>query len=185
MAARLQDKYAEEIAPALAGEFGHENPMSIPKLVKIVISMGMGETGQDDARLEAASKELAQIAGQRPVVCKAKKSVSNFKLREGTNVGLKVTLRGQRMFEFLDRLVMLAIPRVKDFRGLSPNAFDGRGNYNMGLTEQGLFPEINPDKVQFTQGMNIAMATTAVNDEQARRLLAMLGMPFRSLEGKD
>jgi len=182
MAARLLDRYKKEIVPALTEEFGHRNPMSVAKLDKVIVSMGLGLATKEEARIEAASKELAQIVGQRPVVCKARKSVSNFKLREGMSVGLKVTLRGQRMYEFLDRLIMLAIPRVKDFRGLSPNAFDGRGNYNMGLTEQGLFPEINPDKVQFTQGMNIAIATTARTDEEARRLLAMLGMPFRSTD---
>ncbi len=179
MAARLQERYKSEIVPALTKEFDHSNPMSVAKLQKVVVSMGIGLASKEEARLEAAGKELAQIAGQKPVTCKARKSVSNFKLREGMDIGLKVTLRGRRMYEFLDRLIMLAIPRVKDFRGLSPNAFDGRGNYNMGLTEQGLFPEINPDKVQFTQGMNIAIATTARTDEEARRLLSMLGMPFR------
>ena len=182
MVARLLEKYKSEITPAMAEEFSLSNPMSMPKITKIVVSMGMGETARESARLEAAIKELTAIVGQKPLVTKARVSVSNFKLREGQDVGLKVTLRGQMMYEFLDRLINLAIPRVKDFRGLNPNGFDGRGNYNMGLTEQTLFPEVNPDKVQFTQGMNIAIATTAPTDEQGRRLLAMLGMPFRSLE---
>ncbi len=182
MVARLEERYKNEIAPALASEFGHDNPMSVARLVKITVSMGMGQTAREANRLEAALKELAAITGQRPVVTKARQSVSNFRLREGMDVGLKVTLRRDRMYEFLDRLVMVAIPRVKDFRGLNPNAFDGRGNYNMGLTEQTLFPEINPDKVQFTQGMNIAFSTTAASDEEARRLLSLLGMPFRPVE---
>ena len=182
MVARLTEKYKNEIMPVLSSEFGHTNPMSVPKLKKIVINMGMGQTAREAAPLEAATKELTMIAGQKPVVTRARVSISNFKLRQGMDVGLMVTLRGDRMYEFLDRLIMLAIPRVKDFRGLNPNAFDGRGNYNMGLTEQTLFPEIDPDKVQTTQGMNIAIATSAVNDEQGRRLLALLGMPFRSLD---
>ncbi|NQU75175.1 MAG: 50S ribosomal protein L5 [Planctomycetes bacterium] len=182
MAARLAEKYKAEIVPALIEEFAFVNPMAVPRLEKVVITMGLGQFGREAARLETAMKELGMIAGQKPVVCKARVSISNFKLRAGMNVGLKVTLRRQQMYEFLDRLMMLAIPRVKDFRGLNPNAFDGRGNYNMGLSEQTLFPEIDPDKVQHTQGMNIAIATTAGNDEQARRLLAMLGMPFRSVQ---
>lgn len=182
MAARLIEKYRNEIAPALREQFGYSNPMRIPRISKVVISMGMGQTARESNRLDAAMKELGAIAGQKPVMCKARKSISNFKLREGMNVGLMVTLRGQRMYEFLDRLIMLAIPRVKDFRGLNPNAFDGRGNYNMGLTEQTLFPEVDPDKVQFTQGMNITITTTARSDEEARRLLALLGMPFRTAE---
>ena len=182
MVARLMDKYSKEIAPALAEEFGLTNPMNVPKITKVVVSMGMGETGRESGRMEAAAKELGQITGQKPVVCKARVSISNFKLRQGMPVGLRVTLRGERMYEFLDRLIMLAIPRVRDFRGLNPNAFYWRGNYNMGLTEQTLFPEIDPDKVQHTQGMNIAITTTAPSDEQGRRLLALLGMPFRTVE---
>lgn len=182
MVARLHERYKSEIAPALAEEFSHDNPMSVAKLIKITLSIGMGETARESARLEAAVKELTAIAGQKPIVTTARKSISNFKLRQGMEVGVKVTLRGERMYEFLDRLVMLAIPRVKDFRGLNPNAFDGRGNYSMGLTEQTLFPEINPDKVQFTQGMNIAFTTTASSDEEARSLLARLGLPFRTDE---
>ncbi|MFW6155252.1 MAG: 50S ribosomal protein L5 [Planctomycetota bacterium] len=182
MVARLEERYKNEIAPVLAKEFGHDNPMGVARLTKITLSMGMGQTAREANRLEAAVKELTAITGQRPIVTRARQSVSNFRLREGMDVGLKVTLRRDRMYEFLDRLVMVAIPRVKDFRGLNPNAFDGRGNYNMGLTEQTLFPEIDPDKVQFTQGMNIAFSTTAASDEEARRLLSLLGMPFRPVE---
>lgn len=177
--ARLQEKYKNEIAPALKQELGIENPMAIPKIEKIVISMGIGSAIQEKGRIAAAQKELAMIAGQRPLVCKAKKSVSNFKLREGYDIGLKVTLRGKRMYEFLDRLIAVAIPRVRDFRGLNPNSFDGRGNYTMGVTEQTIFPEVDPDKVQFQQGMNITFTTSARNDRAARELLQKLGLPFR------
>ncbi len=180
MVARLQEKYGKEIAPVLMEEFHHSNPMSVPRIQKIVISMGLGQTGREEGRMEAAQRDLTTIAGQRPVVTLARQSISNFKLREGMKVGLKVTLRGQRMYEFLDRLVNLAMPRVKDFRGLNPSSFDGRGNYSMGLTEQTLFPEIDPDRVQFTQGMNITITTNARTDEEARRLLGLLGMPFRT-----
>jgi len=179
MVARLQDKYKTEVIAGMKERFGYTNPMAVPKLIKIVISMGMGQAHQEQAKLETAQKQLALIVGQRPVVTLAKKSISNFKLREGMKVGLKVTLRGQRMYEFLDRLITLAIPRVKDFRGLNSSGFDGRGNYNMGLTEQTVFPEIDPAGVTFTQGMNIAVATTANTDEEARELLSLMGMPFR------
>jgi len=179
MVARLLEKYRSEVAQQLAERFAYANPMAIPKLEKIVISMGMGDAQQDSAKLEAAQKQLALIAGQRPVVMRAKRSVSNFKLRKGYKVGLKVTLRGQRMYEFLDRLIALAVPRVRDFRGLSPSSFDGHGNYNMGLVEQTVFPEIDASAVTFTQGMNIAMQTSAKTDEEARELLSRLGMPFR------
>ena len=179
MAARLLEKYKSEVIGDLTKRFNYTNPLSIPKLQKIVISMGIGEAHQEKNKLEVAHKQLGRIAGQRPVVMRAKKSVSNFKLREGYDVGLKVTLRGARMYEFLDRLVSLAIPRVKDFRGLNPSAFDGRGNYNMGLVEQSVFPEIDPGALTFTQGMNIAMQTSAETDEEARELLTLLGMPFR------
>ena len=180
MAARLLERYRNEVAPALAGRFGHKNPMSVPRLEKIVISMGIGGGHQDQAKLEEAQKQLARTVGQMPVVTRAKKSISNFRLRKGMKVGLKVTLRRERMYEFMDRLISIAIPRVKDFRGLSPSGFDGRGNYNMGLVEQTVFPEIDPSKVTFTQGMNIAFQTTAKTDEEALELLKMLGMPFRS-----
>jgi len=153
--------------------------MAVPKLTKIVISMGVGKATQDKKYIELAKKDLATISGQLPMVCKARKSVSNFKVRQGQETGLKVTLRGARMYEFLDRLINLAVPRIRDFRGLDPNSFDGRGNYSMGVGEQSVFPEINPAKVEFQQGMNITMATTAQTDEEARRLLSLFGMPFR------
>lgn len=177
--ARLQEKYTTEVSPGLVSKFGYTNPMSIPKLGKIVVSMGIGDANTNQARLETATKHLARITGQQPVTLKARKSISNFKLREGYPVGIKVTLRGRRMWEFLDRLISLAIPRVKDFRGLSPSGFDGQGNYNMGLVEQSVFPEIDPAALTSTQGMNIAMQTTAPTDEEARELLTALGMPFR------
>ena len=183
MVARLLELYKNEVAPKLAEEFGYTNRLAVPKLEKIVVSMGIGRAINDPSLLESASEELALITGQKPIVTIARKSVSGFKLRKGMKIGLKVTLRGQRMYEFLDRLISLAIPRVKDFRGLSPSGFDGRGNYNMGLTEQTVFPEIHPDKVRTVQGMNIAIVTTAKNDEQARRLLTLLGMPFRTPAG--
>jgi large subunit ribosomal protein L5 len=179
MAARLQEQYKSEIVPALKEHFGYDNPMAIPRLQKITVSMGIGQAESEQARMDGATQQLTVITGQKPLVTQARKSVSNFKLREGMKVGLKVTLRGQRMYEFLDRLVSLAIPRVKDFRGLNPSAFDGRGNYNMGLVEQSIFPEIDIASVTFTQGMNIAMTTTAKTDEEARELLSRLGMPFR------
>lgn len=180
MTARLKERYEREIAGALGEKFSHPNRLAVPRLEKIVVSMGIGDAHADQAKLEAATKQLALITGQQPVVAKARKSISNFKLREGMNVGLKVTLRGQRMYEFLDRLISLAIPRVKDFRGLNPSGFDGRGNYNMGLVEQTVFPEIDPASVTFNQGMNIAFQTSARTDEEARELLSMLGMPFRT-----
>jgi len=178
--ARLENLYKEKIVPTLVNEFKYSNPMQVPKLEKIVISMGLGKAIQEKKRLEAAVKDLTQIAGQKPLVCKAKKSVSNFKLRQGMEIGLKATLRGKRMYEFLDRLVSLAVPRFRDFRGLNPNGFDGSGNYSMGVAEQSVFPEINIDKVEFQQGMNISMVTTAKTDEEARKMLALFGMPFRS-----
>jgi large subunit ribosomal protein L5 len=176
---RLQEEYSARVAPALQERFELKNPMAIPRLQKIVISMGMGDVHSDKARLEAAQQQLGLIAGQKPIVTRARQSVSNFKLREGMAVGLKVTLRGERMYEFLDRLISLAIPRLKDFRGLNPSGFDGQGNYNMGVTEQSIFPEIDPSTITFTQGMNISIATSAETDEQARELLSRLGMPFR------
>jgi large subunit ribosomal protein L5 len=180
MIPRLQERYQREIVPGLAERFGHENTMAVARLQKVVVTMGIGTAQQDASRLEAAQEQLALITGQKPVVTRAKRAVSNFKLRKGNPVGLKVTLRGARMYEFLDRLVSLAIPRVKDFRGLSPSGFDGRGNYNMGLVEQSVFPEIDAAKISFTQGMNIALQTSARTDEEARELLARLGMPFRT-----
>ncbi len=180
---RLMDKYKSEVAPALSAEMGTKNPLAIPRLQKIVISMGIGRALAEKTRIAAAQKELSQIAGQKPIVCKAKKSVSNFKLREGYDIGLKVTLRGKRMYEFMDRLISLAIPRVRDFRGLDPKSFDGRGNYNMGVNEQTVFPEVEADKVQFQQGMNITFVTSADKDADAKRLLVLMGMPFRRTEG--
>ncbi|HHH75748.1 MAG TPA: 50S ribosomal protein L5, partial [Phycisphaerae bacterium] len=156
------------------------NPMAIPRLQKIVVSMGIGDGHQEKTKFENAQKHLTQITGQKPLICKARKAVSNFKLRIGYNVGLKVTLRGKRMYEFLDRLVSLAIPRVKDFRGLNPSSFDGRGNYNMGLDEQSVFPEIDPADFAMTQGMNITFQTSADTDEVALSLLQLMGMPFRT-----
>jgi large subunit ribosomal protein L5 len=153
--------------------------MGIPRLKKVVISMGIGDAHSDKAKLESAMEQLTLIAGQKACITKARRSVSNFKLRQGMTVGLKVTLRGERMYEFFDRLVTIAIPRIKDFRGLNPNGFDGRGNYNMGVSEQSIFPEIDPANITFTQGMNITMETSAESDEEARELLRRLGMPFR------
>ncbi len=185
--ARLLEKYVSEIRPQLQKELGRENPMAVPKLNKIVVSMGLGKAvaesttkARENKRFQEAEQALGTVTGQKPLVCKARKSVSNFKLRAGYDVGLKVTLRGDRMYEFLDRLVALAVPRVRDFRGLNPGSFDGRGNYGMGLTEYGVFPEINPDKVTYQQGMNITICTTARNDAEARLLLTLMGMPFRS-----
>ena len=177
--ARLKDLYKSKIVPELTKEFSYGNVMAVPKMEKVVVSMGIGKACLDKKFLELAKKDLALIAGQAPSVCKARKSVSNFKVRAGTATGLKVTLRGVRMFEFVDRLISLAIPRVRDFRGLNPNGFDGRGNYSMGLGEQTVFPEINPAKVEAQQGMNITFVTTAKTDEDARKMLSLFGMPFR------
>lgn len=177
--ARLLELYKQTVTTAMVEEFKYRNKMQVPKLGKIVVSMGVGRAIQDKKLLEGAIRDITQITGQKPLVCQAKKSVSNFKLREGQNVGVKVTLRGKRMYEFLDRLISLAVPRVRDFRGLDPNGFDGRGNYNMGLTEQMVFPEINPDKIEANQGMNISFVTTARTDEEARRMLKLFGMPLR------
>ena len=179
--ARLKDLYKTKVVPGLKDQFTFKSPMAIPKLEKIVVSMGVGRAVQDKKFMELAIKDLTMITGQKPAICKAKKSVSNFKVREGYETGLKVTLRGERMFEFFDRLVNLAIPRVKDFRGLNPKAFDGRGNYSMGLREQTVFPEISIAQIQTTQGMNITFVTTADNDEQARKMLTLFGMPFKEM----
>jgi large subunit ribosomal protein L5 len=167
------------MVPELTKEFGYKNPMAVPHVEKVIISMGVGKATQDKKYLESAKKDLMMITGQMPLVCKAKKSVSNFKVRQGAETGLKVTVRGVRMYEFMDRLINLAIPRVRDFRGLDPNSFDGRGNYSMGLAEQSVFPEINPAKMEFQQGMNINFVTTAKTDQEARKLLQLFGMPFR------
>ena len=179
MAARLRERYQREIAPALAKEFDIKNPMAVPKLEKIVINMGLGEAVANSKIVDTAAAELTSIAGQKPVVTKAKKSIASFKLRAGMPIGSMVTLRGDRMYEFLDRLVSVALPRVRDFRGVSPKSFDGRGNYTLGIREQLIFPEIDFNKVDKTRGMNISIVTTARNDEHARALLKALGMPFR------
>ena len=177
--ARLKEKYKNEIAPALAKEFDIKNPMAIPRIEKVVVNMGLGEASSNAKILDVATEELRAITGQKPVVTKAKKSIAAFKLREGMNIGTMVTLRGDRMYEFLDRLISVALPRVRDFRGISGKAFDGRGNYTLGVREQLIFPEIDFNKVDKTRGMNISIVTTAENDEQARSLLRSLGMPFR------
>ena len=177
--ARLRDKYMNEIAPALAKEFDIKNPMAVPKITKVVINMGLGEASSNAKILDVASEELKAITGQKPVVTKAKKSIAAFKLRQGMSIGTMVTLRGDRMYEFLDRLIAVALPRVRDFRGISGKAFDGRGNYTLGIREQLIFPEIDFNKVDKTRGMNISIITTAKTDEEARSLLKALGMPFR------
>ncbi len=177
--ARLKDLYKLQVIPELTREFGYKNPMAVPKMRKIVVSMGVGKAVQDKKFLELAKKDLAMITGQTPLVCKAKKSVSNFKVRQGYETGLKVTVRGVRMYEFMDRLINLAIPRVRDFRGLDSKGFDGRGNYSMGLSEQSVFPEINPAQIESQQGMNITFVTTAKTDGESKKMLSLFGMPFK------
>ena len=177
--ARLKDLYKSKVVSGLTEEFNYKNPMAVPRMEKVIISMGVGRAVQDKKFLELAKKDLMVITGQLPAVCRANKSVSNFKVRQGDKTGLKVTVRGARMYEFMDRLISLAIPRVRDFRGLNPNSFDGRGNYSMGLTEQSVFPEINLGQIEFQQGMNITFVTTAKTDEEAKKMLALFGMPFR------
>jgi large subunit ribosomal protein L5 len=177
--ARLKEKYKNEIAGALAKEFEIKNPMAIPRVEKVVINMGLGEASSNAKILDVAADELKAITGQKPVITKAKKSIAAFKLRQGMNIGTMVTLRGDRMYEFLDRLISVALPRVRDFRGISGKAFDGRGNYTLGVREQLIFPEIDFNKVDKTRGMNISIITTAKSDDQARSLLKALGMPFR------
>lgn len=176
---RMQERFEKEVLPHLAEKFGRTNRLALPRLLKIVVSMGVGSAVQEKKHLEEALAALQQITGQKPAPCKSRVAISNFKLREGLEIGAKVTLRGPRMWEFLDRLVSLALPRVRDFRGLNPKAFDGHGNYSLGLTEQLVFPEINPDKFTRTQGMNIAFITSAEDNDEARELLRALGMPFR------
>ena len=178
MSTRLHDKYVSEVMPALLKEFGYKNVMEIPKLVKVIINMGLGDCKDNAKALEVAVNELTTISGQKPQVTKARKSVANFKLREGQNVGAKVTLRGERMEEFVDRLVSVSLPRVRDFRGVSAKAFDGRGNYALGIKEQLIFPEIDYDKVDKIRGMEMIFVTTAKTDEEAKALLKYLGMPF-------
>jgi len=183
--ARLRELYNKEIAPALSTQFQYKNPMQIPKLEKIVINMGVGRAGQTGAgeaakELDGAVKDLTAIAGQKPVVTRARKSIAAFKLREGARIGCKVTLRGDQMYEFFDRLVNATLPRIRDFQGINPNSFDGRGNFSMGLKEQIVFPEIDYDKIDKVRGMDIIMVTTATTDEEARSLLKLLGMPFKT-----
>ncbi|HXI75279.1 MAG TPA: 50S ribosomal protein L5 [Pyrinomonadaceae bacterium] len=177
--ARLKERYQKEVAPAIAKEFGIENPMAVPRLTKIVLNMGMGEAVANAKILDTAVEELRAIAGQKPVITKAKKSIASFKLRQGMPIGVMVTLRGEHMYEFFDRLVSVALPRVRDFRGVSPKAFDGRGNYTVGIREQLIFPEIDFNKVDKMRGLNISIVTSARDDDQARALLKALGMPFR------
>jgi len=181
---RLEAKYKEEILPRLFEQAGTTNPMAVPRLVKVVLSMGVGSALQDKKRLELSARDLAIIAGQKPQICRARKSVSNFKVRAGNETGLKVTLRGARMYEFLDRLIAVSIPRIRDFRGLNPQSFDGRGNYSMGVNEQSIFPEIDPATIEWNQGMNITIVTTAKNDQESRELLKQLGLPFQK-ENRD
>ncbi len=176
--ARLKEFYKQEAAPALMKKFNYKSVMQIPKLDKIVVNVGAGEAKDNAKVIDTISADLAAITGQKPMVCKAKKSVANFKLRAGMNIGLKVTLRGERMYEFIDRLFNVALPRVRDFRGINPNSFDGRGNYNLGIREQLIFPEIDFDKVDKVRGMDICFVTTATTDEEARELLTLMGAPF-------
>ena len=176
--ARLKDYYKQEVAPALMKKFNYSSTMQIPKLDKIVINVGAGEAKENAKAIDSIMTDLAAITGQRPQVCKAKKSVANFKLRAGMAIGVKVTLRGDRMYEFMDRLFNIALPRVRDFRGINPNSFDGRGNYNMGIREQLIFPEIEYDKIDKVRGMDICFVTTAATDEESRELLTLMGAPF-------
>jgi large subunit ribosomal protein L5 len=176
---RLQERYQKEIVPALIEEFGYKNVMQVPRVTKLTLNMGVGEASQDAKALEEASKQLGQITGQKPQVRRARKSIANFKLRAGMPVGLRVTLRGERMWEMLDRLLSIALPRIRDFRGISPAGFDGQGNFNLGLREQIIFPEIDYDKIDRVRGLDIAITTSAETDDEGRVLLKKLGMPFR------
>lgn len=178
--ARLKDKYLNEVRPALEAKFGYGNVMQIPRVEKVVLNMGVGKAIGNSKLLDAAAKDLATIAGQKPVITRARAAISNFKLREGMAIGAKVTLRGTRMYEFLDKFLNINLPRVRDFRGVSPKSFDGRGNYTLGVKDQLIFPEIDYEKVDQVQGMDVTIVTTAKTDEEARELLAQLGMPFRA-----
>ena len=178
MAARLKEMYKNEVAPALQKKFGYKSVMQIPKLDKIVINVGAGEAKDNAKVIDSISGDLAKITGQKPIVCRAKKSVANFKLREGMPIGVKVTLRGEKMWEFMDRLFNVALPRVRDFRGINPNSFDGRGNYSIGIKEQLIFPEIEYDKIDKVRGMDVCFVTTANTDEEGRELLKLMGAPF-------
>lgn len=175
----LKEKYIKEVVPAMMRKFGYKNPMAVPKIEKIVVNIGVSEAVQNPGAIEAAARDLAIITGQKPIVRKARKSIANFHLRKGMPIGLKVTLRGERMYAFLYKLINLALPRVRDFSGVSPNSFDGRGNYSLGLKEQLVFPEIEYDKIDRIRGMDITIVTTAKTDEEAKELLALLGMPFK------
>jgi large subunit ribosomal protein L5 len=177
---RLRDRYTKEVAPALQKEFGYKNVMAIPKIEKVVVNMGLGEATQNAKIVDTGADEVMRITGQKPVVTRAKKSIAQFKVRKGMPIGAMVTLRGERMWEFLDRLVSIALPRVRDFRGVSPRGFDGRGNFTLGLKDQLIFPEIDYMKVDKARGMNISVVTTAKTDEESRKLLQLLGMPFRA-----
>lgn len=177
--ARLLEKYQKEIIPHISTKWNKKNANSVPKIVKIVVNMGVGKALQDKSKMEQAADQLAQITGQRPQITKAKIAVSGFRLREGNAIGCRVTLRGKRMYEFLDRLISTAMPRIRDFRGINPKSFDGNGNYSMGIAEQGVFPELDPDKINFVQGMDITFVTSTTNDEEARDLLRAFGMPFK------
>jgi large subunit ribosomal protein L5 len=179
MASRLKERYRQEVAPALQKEFSYKNPMQVPTLNKVVVNIGMGEVIQNAKAMDSAVSDLATITGQRPVITRARRSVAAFKLREGMQIGCMVTLRGERMYQFLDKLINVALPRLRDFQGVSPEAFDGRGNYTLGLREQLVFPEIDYDKVDRVRGMEVSIVTTARSDEEGRRLLALMGMPFR------
>jgi large subunit ribosomal protein L5 len=179
MVSRIKDKYRQEVAPALQKEFNYKNPMQVPGINKVVVNIGMGEVIQNAKAMDAAVADLAAITGQRPVITRAKHSVAAFKLREGMQIGCMVTLRGERMYQFMDKLMNVALPRLRDFQGVSPEAFDGRGNYTLGLREQLVFPEIDYDKVDKVRGMEVSVVTTARTDEEGRRLLALMGMPFK------
>jgi large subunit ribosomal protein L5 len=177
---RLKDKYKSDVVPAMIQKFGYKNAMQVPKLEKVIVNMGLGEAIQNSKIIDAAVNDIMTITGQKPVVTKSKKSIAAFKLREGMSVGAKVTLRGDRMYEFVDRLANIALPRVRDFRGISPKSFDGRGNYSMGVKEQLIFPEVDYDKIDKIRGMDIIFVTTAKTDEEGRELLKLMGMPFRA-----
>ncbi len=178
--ARMKDRYREEIAPALKERFDIQNPMRIPKVEKIVVNMGVGEAVQNSRAMDGAMEDLAKITGQKAQIRRSRKSIAGFKIRDGMPIGAKVTLRGERMWEFLDRLISIALPRVRDFRGINPNSFDGRGNFALGFREQLIFPEISYDSIDATRGMDVAVVTTAETDEEGRELLRLLGMPFRT-----
>lgn len=179
MISRLHERYRKEVIPALMKRFAYKNPMAVPKLAKVVVNIGLGEASQNIKLLDVAAQELGQITGQKPIVTRAKKSIANFKIRKGMPIGCCVTLRGERMYEFMDRLCNIVLPRVRDFKGLAPTAFDGRGNYTLGLRDQLVFPEIDYTRVDKIKGMNVTLTTTARNDEEGRELLKMLGVPLR------